>query len=79
MVQTILTREGSMSSSAAAPAASRGDHYTERQGYELIIFASVLLLVLSFFTLIDGVASLTIIAVDVVVPWGLCVWSPAGR
>ena len=57
MVQTILTWEGSMSSSTAAPATGRGEHYAERQGYGLIIFASVLLLVLSFFNLIDGIAA----------------------
>jgi hypothetical protein len=44
MVQTILTWEGSMSSTAA-PATGRGEYYGERQGYGLIIFASVLLLV----------------------------------
>jgi hypothetical protein len=32
-----------MSSSTAAPATGRGGHYAERQGYGLIIFASVLL------------------------------------
>jgi len=56
-VQTILTWEGSMSSSTAAPVTGRGEHYAERQGYGLIIFASVLLLVLSFFNLIDGIAA----------------------
>jgi hypothetical protein len=56
MVQTILTWEGSMSSSTAAPATGRGEH-AERQGYGLIIFASVLLLVVSFFNLIDGIAA----------------------
>jgi hypothetical protein len=57
MVQTILTWEASMSSSTAAPATGRGGHYAERQGYGLIIFASVLLFVLSFFNLIDGIAA----------------------
>ena len=46
-----------MSSSTAASATSRDDRYAERQGYGLIIFASVLLLVLSFFNLIDGIAA----------------------
>jgi hypothetical protein len=46
-----------MSSSTAAPATGRGGHYAERQGYGLIIFASVLLLVVSFFNLIDGIAA----------------------
>ena len=57
MVQTILTWEGSMSSSTAAPATVRGGHYAEGRGYGLIIFASVLLLVLGFFNLIDGIAA----------------------
>jgi hypothetical protein len=56
-VQTILTWEGSMSSSTAAPATGRGGRYAAREGYGLIIFASVLLLVLSFFNLIDGIAA----------------------
>jgi hypothetical protein len=56
-VQTILTWEGSMSSSTAARATGRGGHYAEREGYGLIIFAFVLLLVLSFFNLIDGIAA----------------------
>ena len=56
MVQTILTWEGSMSSTAA-PATGRGEHYAEGRGYGLIIFASVLLLVLGFFNLIDGIAA----------------------
>ena len=46
-----------MSSSTAAPATGRGGRYGEREGYGLIIFASVLLLVLSFFNLIDGIAA----------------------
>jgi hypothetical protein len=76
-VQTILTWEGSMSSSTAARATGRGGHYAEREGYGLIIFAFVLPLVLSFFSLIDGLApfwSLMIIAVDVVALWGLCLY-----
>jgi hypothetical protein len=56
-VQTILTWEGSMSSSTAAPATGRGGRYAAREGYGLIIFASILLLVLSFFNLIDGIAA----------------------
>ena len=56
-LQTILTWEGSMSSSTAARATGRGGHYAEREGYGLIIFAFVLLLVLSFFNLIDGIAA----------------------
>jgi hypothetical protein len=56
-VQTILTWEDSMSSSTAARATGRGGHYAEREGYGLIIFAFVLLLVLSFFNLIDGIAA----------------------
>jgi hypothetical protein len=47
-----------MSSSTAAPATGRGGHYAERQGYGLIIFASILLLVVSFFNLIDGIAAI---------------------
>ena len=46
-----------MSSSTAAPATGRDGRYAERQGYGLIIFASVLLLVVSFFNLIDGIAA----------------------
>jgi hypothetical protein len=46
-----------MSSSTAARATGRGGHYAEREGYGLIIFAFVLLLVLSFFNLIDGIAA----------------------
>lgn len=90
-----------MSSSTAAPATGRGEHYAERQGYGLIIFASVLLLVLAaggllarnqlarwfavalvglnaigqmFFIPAYPFWSLMIIAVDVVVLWGLCVY-----
>ena len=46
-----------MSSSTAAPATGQGGRYAAREGYGLIIFASVLLLVLSFFNLIDGIAA----------------------
>ena len=46
-----------MSSSTAARATGRGGHYAEREGYGLIIFAFVLLLVLGFFNLIDGIAA----------------------
>ena len=45
-----------MSSSTATPATGRGRH-TERQGYGLIIFASVLLLIVGCFNLIDGIAA----------------------
>ena len=46
-----------MSSSTAAPVTGRRGHYAEREGYGLIIFAAVLLLVISFFNLIDGIAA----------------------
>ena len=45
-----------MSSSTATPATSRRG-YVERRGYGLIIFASVLLLVVGCFNLIDGIAA----------------------
>jgi hypothetical protein len=45
-----------MSSSTATPATSRG-RYVESHGYGLIIFASVLLLVVGCFNLIDGIAA----------------------
>lgn len=45
-----------MSSSTATPATSRRG-YVESHGYGLIIFASVLLLVVGFFNLIDGIAA----------------------
>ena len=45
-----------MSSSSAPPATSRGG-YAERHGYGLIIFASVLLLIVGCFNLIDGIAA----------------------
>ena len=41
----------------AAPATGRREYYAEGRGYGLIIFASVLLLVLGFFNLIDGIAA----------------------
>ena len=45
-----------MSSSTATPVSSEGE-YVERHGYGLIIFASVLLLVVGCFNLIDGIAA----------------------
>lgn len=45
-----------MSSSTATPTTSRRA-YVERHGYSLIIFASVLLLVVGCFNLIDGIAA----------------------
>ena len=45
-----------MSSSTATPPTSRG-RYSERHGYGLIIFASVLLLIVGCFNLIDGIAA----------------------
>jgi hypothetical protein len=46
-----------MSSSATTSATGRGRHYAERQGYGLVLFAAVLLVVLAFFNLIDGIAA----------------------
>jgi hypothetical protein len=47
-----------MTSATAGTASGVGGRYTERHGYGLVIFASVLLLVLACFNLIDGIAAI---------------------
>jgi hypothetical protein len=44
-------------SSAITPATGRSGRHVERQGYGLVVFAAVLLLVLGCFNLIDGIAA----------------------
>jgi hypothetical protein len=46
-----------MSSPATTPAAGRGGRYAERQPHGLVLFAAVLLVVLGFFNLIDGISA----------------------
>jgi len=46
-----------MSSSAITPATGRSERQVERQGYGLVVFSAVLLLVLGCFNLIDGIAA----------------------
>jgi hypothetical protein len=47
-----------MTSATAGTASGVGGRYAERHGYGLVIFASVLLLVLACFNLIDGIAAI---------------------
>lgn len=54
---TILTWEAAMTSATIKPA--RGARGRHGEGHGLIIFASVLLLVVGFFNLIDGIAAIT--------------------
>jgi hypothetical protein len=47
-----------MTSATYRPGSDAGERYTERHGYGLVIFASVLLLVVGCFNLIDGIAAI---------------------
>jgi len=47
-----------MTSATLKPAGSAGGHRTERRGFGLVIFASVLLLTVGFFNLLDGIAAI---------------------
>jgi hypothetical protein len=47
-----------MTSATLKPAGSAGGHRTEGRGFGLIIFASVLLLTIGFFNLLDGIAAI---------------------
>lgn len=47
-----------MTSATATPAQSAGGHRAEGQGYGLVLFASILLFVVSFFNLIYGIAAI---------------------
>jgi hypothetical protein len=47
-----------MTSATTGTASGMGGRYTERHGYGLVIFASVLLLVLACSNLIDGIAAI---------------------
>ena len=47
-----------MTSSATEPARGTGGRYTERHGYGLVLFASVLLVILGCFNLIYGIAAI---------------------
>ena len=47
-----------MTSATLKPTGSAGGHRAERRGFGLIIFASVLLLTVGFFNLLDGIAAI---------------------
>jgi hypothetical protein len=47
-----------MTSATTTPAPSAGGHRAEGQGYGLVLFASILLFVVSFFNLIYGIAAI---------------------
>jgi hypothetical protein len=47
-----------MTSATTTPAQSAGGHRAEGQGYGLVLFASILLFVVSFFNLIYGIAAI---------------------
>ncbi len=47
-----------MTSATATPAQSAGGHRAGGQGYGLVLFASILLFVVSFFNLIYGIAAI---------------------
>jgi hypothetical protein len=47
-----------MTSATTRPATSTGGRHTEGQGYGLVLFAAVLLLVVGFFNLIYGIAAI---------------------
>jgi hypothetical protein len=51
-------REAIMTSATYRSDSGAGGHYTERQGYGLVVFASVLLLVIGCFNLIHGIAAI---------------------
>jgi hypothetical protein len=51
------TQEVTMTSATYKPAGAAGRH-AERRGYGLIIFAAVLLAVIGFFNLLDGIAAI---------------------
>ena len=46
-----------MTSATTRPASGAGGRHAEGQGYGLVLFAAVLLLVVGFFNLIDGIAA----------------------
>ena len=67
-----------MTSATTQPARGPGGRHLE--GHGLILFASVMLVIIGCFNLIDGIPaypfwSLTIIAADVVALYGLCAYS----
>jgi hypothetical protein len=47
-----------MTSATTTPAQSAGGHRAESQGYGLVLFASILVFVVSFFNLIYGIAAI---------------------
>jgi hypothetical protein len=47
-----------MTSAAMRPAEGEDETYQEGRGYGLIVFASVLLFILGFFNMIDGIAAI---------------------
>ena len=67
-----------MTSATTQPARGTGGRHLD--GHGLILFASVMLVIIGCFNLIDGIPaypfwSLTIIAADVVALYGLCAYS----
>jgi hypothetical protein len=66
--------EVTMTSATNQRASGAGGRHAESRGYGLILFASVLLLVVGFFSLIYGIAAIAI-AMDVVALYGLCAYA----